>query len=152
MPLKVPIRTYRAAIQGQEANARASVAFAPLPCPSRLRDSQQGGEPAKPGDGGQWRAGPGYPGPCRPDAHRQHRAFAAGSATMGPPRESPFCIGIYVEAEDAAAAALARLRSISFTHQMEISYSATSGTARLSIEITSGGVKSAASAKMPTIA
>ena len=152
MPLKVPIRTHRAAIQGQEANARASVALAPLPCPSRLRDSQQGDEPAKPGDGGQWRAGPGYPGPCRPDAHRQHRAFAAGSATMGPPRESPFCIGIYVEAEDAAAAALARLRSISFTHQMEISYSATSGTARLSIEITSGGVKSAASAKMPTIA
>jgi len=88
----------------------------------------------------------------RPTAHRQHRAFAAGSATMGPPHESPFCIGIYVEAEDAAAAALARLRSISFTHQMEISYSATSGTARLSIEITSGGVKSAASAKMPTIA
>ena len=125
----------------------------PLLClPVLSRDRGHGDEPAKPGDGGQWRAGPGYPGPCRPDAHRQHRAFAAGSATMGPPRESPFCIGIYVEAEDAAAAALARLRSISFTHQMEISYSATSGTARLSIEITSGGVKSAASAKMPTIA
>jgi hypothetical protein len=55
MPLKVPIRTHRAAIQGQEANARASVALTPLTCPSRLRDSQQGGEPAKPGDGGQWR-------------------------------------------------------------------------------------------------
>ena len=57
MPLKVPIRTHRAAIQGQEANARASVALAPLTCPSLPRDSQQGGEPAKPGDGGQWRAG-----------------------------------------------------------------------------------------------
>lgn len=90
--------------------------------------------------------------PCRPDAHRQHRAFAAGSATMGSPHESPFCLGAYVEAEDDTAAARARLRSISFTHQMEISYSATSGTARLIIEITSGGVKSAASAKMPTIA
>ena len=95
MPLKVPIRTYRAAIQGQEANARASVALAPPSLPACSIEGQKGhgDEPAKPEDGGQWRAGPGYPGLYRPDAHRQHRAFAAGSATMGSPHESPFCLG-----------------------------------------------------------
>ena len=97
MPLKVPIRTYRAAIQGQEANARASVALAPPSLPACSIEGQRGhgDEPAKPEDGGQWRAGPGYPGLYRPKAHRQHRAFAAGSATMGSPHESPFCLGLF---------------------------------------------------------
>ena len=104
MPLKVPIRTYRAAIQGQEANARASVALAPLPCPSLPRDSQQGGEPAKPEDGGQWRVRPGLtsrpvPANGTPSAPgfrrgiRHHGAPAREPVFFGGPRSGPFSYG-----------------------------------------------------------
>ena len=54
--------------------------------------------------------------------------------------------------DQAAASFLLRSRSISQTISTEISYSAISGNIRLSIENTSGGVRSAATAVMPTMA
>ncbi len=93
MPLKVPIRTHRAAIQGQEANARASVALAPLTCPSLPRDSQQGGEPAKPEDGGQWRVRPGLTSrPVPANGTPPAPGFRRGISHHGAPHESPVCI------------------------------------------------------------
>jgi hypothetical protein len=106
MPLKVPIRTYRAAIQGQEANARASVALAPPSLPACSIEGQKGhgDEPAKPGDGGQWRAGvflkqqtlparrtPAAPGFRRGISH--HGVPARKPVLFGGPRSGPFSYG-----------------------------------------------------------
>src|ERR1051326_7382384 len=79
------------------------------------------------------------------------RARGALRATLSLKGPSEFYVVWTLEAAAcSAASARARLRSISFTHQMETSYRPTSGNARLSWLNTSGGVTIAATANTPT--
>ena len=104
MPLKVPIRTYRAAIQGQEANARASVALAPPSLPACSIEGQRArGRAGK--ARGRWpmacRAGlsrtlpakgtPAAPGFRRGISH--HGVPARKPVLFGGPRSGPFSYG-----------------------------------------------------------